>query len=194
MMNIKRLLIILLFVAYFQSYSQRNNQVRFYYGLVDSKFLRNKELLCSGSYENKNSNEFGFKYLRKLSERLSIETGINIIKSDVIVTPSFTGTPVTPVLEKLNLITIPVYANYSFGKYFYFNVGPVLDFQDGEASFESQSGIGYGLGIGAKYNLKNLFIYINPDFKRHSSIPFKKYKYHQRLTQFGIQIGIGYGF
>ncbi len=192
-MKTKSIIILILIIASFQCYSQKNNQFRFYYGFADSKLLTNVGLDGAASYDNKNSYELGFKYLRKISGKLSLETGINIFKSDVEITPSYMGTPVSPITEKLNLITIPVYANYSLGKYFYVNGGPVLDFDIGEStSYDAQTGIGYGLGIGAKYNFDNFFIYINPNFKRHASISFQQNSYRQRLTQFGIQIGVGF--
>ena len=189
------LLILLLTVASFQCYSQKNNQFRLYFGFVDSQLLRNIDLEGDASYENKNSYELGFKYLRKLSGKLSLETGINVFKSDIKITPIFTGTPVNSKIVKLKLVSIPIYANYSFGKYFYINGGPILDFDIGYGgtSYDPQTGIGYGLGIGVKYNFDKLFIYINPNFKRHSSIfSFQQDNYHQRLTQFGIQIGVGF--
>lgn len=35
---------------------------------------------------------------------------------------------------------------------------------------------------------------MNPNFKRHAFIPFEKEKNHQRLTEMGIKIGVGYKF
>ncbi|MDG1195260.1 MAG: hypothetical protein P8N27_07080 [Polaribacter sp.] len=193
-MKVKSILILLLIVASFKCYSQKSNQFRFYYGFADSELLRNEDLVGSASYDNSNSYEFGIKYLRKLSNKLSIETGINVFNSEIKITLAFTGTPVNFRQEELKLVSIPIYVNYSLGKYFYINGGPIFDFQNGEESFDSQSGIGYGIGIGGKYNFDNFLIYINPNFKRHSFIPFEKENYHQKLTQIGIQMGIGYYF
>ncbi|PXY02931.1 hypothetical protein DF185_02220 [Marinifilum breve] len=193
-MKAKSILILLLIVASFKCYSQNDNELRIYYGFVDSELLRNGDLAGSGGYDNNNSYEFGLKYLRKLSNKLSLETGINFLNAKVKITPAFTGTPVNSRQEDLKLVSIPIYANYSIGKYFYINGGPILDFQSGEESFDSQSGIGYGIGIGGKYKFDNFIIYVNPNFKKHSFIPFEKENYHQKLTQFGIQIGLGYEF
>lgn len=193
-MKIKLVLPLLMIIGSLKCFSQTSNEFSFYYGLVDSELLRNDNLAGAGSYDNRNSFEFGLKYLRAISNKLSIETGINYISTKVKITPAFTGTPVISRQEDLKLISIPIYAYYSFGKYFYINGGPLLDFQIGEKSFDSQSGIGYGVGIGGKYNFKKFLIYINPNFKRHSFIPFEKEKYHQKLTQVGIQLGIAYEF
>ncbi|PID69280.1 MAG: hypothetical protein CR989_02520 [Flavobacteriales bacterium] len=187
-------LLLLFIITSLKSYSQNANEFRIYYGFVDSKLLSSKELDGGASYDNSNSYEFGFKYLKKLSNKLSVETGINFIRAKVKITPEFMGTPVNSSQEDLKLVSIPFYVNYCFGKYFYINGGPTLDFQKGEKSFDSQSGIGYSLGVGGKYNFKNFLIYINPNFKRHSLISFEKENHYQKLTQFGIQIGIGYKF
>lgn len=173
-------------------YAQKTNQIQIYYGFVDSELLRNDELDGAASYDNKNSYEIGIKYLKNISRNFRIETGINFFKARVKITPSFTGVPVTSTFEKLRIVSIPIYANYSFGKFFFINGGPILDFQNSKKSFDSQSGIGYGIGVGGKYSFNNFVIYLYPNFKRHSSIPFKKENYHQKLTEFGMQIGIGY--
>ncbi len=190
----KSVLILLLIVTSFKCYSQNSNQLSVYYGFADSELLRNEELTGSASYDNNNSYEFGFKYLRTLSNKLSIETGINFFNTEVIITPAFTGTPVNPRQEELKLVSIPIFASYSLGNYFLINGGPIIDFQSGEGSFDSQSGIGYGIGIKGKYNFDRFVIYVNPNFKRHSVIPFEKENYHQKLTQIGIKIGVGYEF
>ncbi len=190
-----RLILLLVTISIsIKCYTQNNNQFSIYYGFTDSALLRSENLSGNASYKTHNSYEFGFKYLRKLSNQFSIETGINIFYSKIKITPAFTGMPINSRQEQLKLISIPIFANYSLGKYFYINTGPLLDFQNEEKSFDSQSGIGYGIGIGGKYNFGNFLIYINPNFKRHSFIPFKKEKYHLKLTQFGIKIGIGYVF
>ena len=59
---------------------------------------------------------------------------------------------------------------------------------------EPKEGFGYGIGFGGKYSFDKFLIYLNPNFKRHSVVPFEKENYHQKLTEFGIQLGIGYEF
>ncbi|MCE4564533.1 porin family protein [Maribellus sp. CM-23] len=177
-----------------QAFSQNANELKVYYGIAHSKILVNKDLNGAPGYDNDNTYEFGFKYLNKLTERFGIETGINYLHSRVEITPAFTGTPVNSHFENLNLLSIPILANYTFGKYFFVNGGPLIDFQLSDASFDSQSGIGYSLGIGAKYHFDRFLIFLNPNFKRHALIPFTKEDYPQKLTEWGLQLGIGYTF
>ena len=176
------------------SYSQNSNELRLYYGISYADFLRNQSLDGAGGYEITNFNEFGIKYLRQLFDNFHIETGINYSTSDVKIAPAFMGDPVQSRYEKLEIVSIPIYANYTFWKYLFVNGGPIINFQTPDNSTDSQSGIGYSLGIGGEYNFDKFLIFINPNFKRHSVIPFEKENHHQKLTELGIQFGIGYKF
>ena len=181
-------------MASIKCFSQTSNELRVYYGFVDSEILTNEELQGYGSYNNCHSYEFGFKYSREISNRLSIETGINFLSTQVQILPAFTGMPRILKEEDLKLISIPIYANYSFGDYFFIYGGPLTDFQLEDKSFDAQSGIGYAFGIGGKFNFKNYKIYITPNFKRHSFIPFEKENSLDKLLELGIQLGVGYAF
>lgn len=192
-MNIKSIVIVISLAASLKGLSQDNHQIRMYYGFVDSKLLPNQDLVGLGDTDNHHSYEFGVTYVRKLSQKLSLETGLLLLKARVTSTPPFMGVPVRTTAEKLSLLSIPMYVNYALGSHFYIKGGPLVDFQDGKRSFDTQSGIGYGLGIGGKYYLKDFLLFIAPHFKRHSTIPFKA-NHYQKLTQFGIEIGIGYTF
>jgi predicted porin len=193
-MKTKALISLIVTLISIQCYSQNSNEFRIYYGFVDSKLLRNADLDGSGSYENENSYEFGFKYLRKISGKLFLETGINYMSTQVKITSAPTGLLLNSHTEDLKMISIPIYANYTFGNYFFINGGPILDFQNSQKSFDSQSGIGYSIGVGGKYDFDKFSIFVNPNYKRHSLIPFEKESNHQKLTEFGIQVGLRYGF
>lgn len=193
----KTKLLLALILALFlkiECYSQNSNEFRAYYGFVDSELLRNTDLDGAGSFDNENSFEFGLGYLKKISDKFSIQTGINFMRAKVKITPAFTGVIVDSRYENLKMISIPIFANYTFWKYFFVNAGTMIDIQSSGKSFDSQSGIGYSIGIGGKYSFKKFLIYFNPNFKRHSFTPFEKKNYNQKLTEFGIQLGIGYSF
>jgi len=193
-MKTRALITLIVTLISIQCYSQNSNEFRIYYGFVDSKLLRNSDLDGGAGYENGNSYEFGFKYLRKISGKLFLESGINYLSTQVKITTALTGLPFSSRTEELKIISIPIYANYTFGNYFFVNGGPILDFQNSQKSFDSQSGIGYSIGVGGKYDLDRFSIFVNPNYKRHSLIPFEKENNHQKLTEFGVQVGLGYGF
>jgi len=193
-MKTRTLITLIVTLISIQCYSQNSNEFRIYYGLVNSKLLTNADLDGGGSYENENSYEFGFKYLRKISGKLFIESGVNYLSTQVKITSAPTGLPFSSHTEDLKMISIPIYANYTFGNYFFVNGGPILDFQNSKRSFDTQSGIGYSIGLGGKYDFDRFSIFVNPNYKRHSLIPFEKESNHQKLTEFGIQVGLGYSF
>ena len=186
--------LIIILLLNLKCFSQQSNEVRTYFGFIDSKLLRSENFDGGASYSNENSYEFGVKYLKKLTPKLSIETGINFMSSKVKISPNLIGANIEPYYENLKMISIPMFINYSIGKYFFLNGGPVLDVQKSTELFDSQSGFGYGIGFGGKYSFEKFLIYLNPNFKRHSVVPFEKENYHQKLTEFGIQLGIGYKF
>lgn len=192
---IKKLLITLIIIlTSLNSFSQEKNEFRIYLGVANSELLRNDDLDGVGSDGVENFAEFGFRYLRKINNQLAIETGVNYERAVLKITPHYMGEPVHARGEGFELISIPLYANYTIWNYFFINGGPMLDFQLSETSTDSQSGIGYGLGLGGKYSFNNFSIFLNPNFKRHAVIPFEKEQYHQKLTEFGIQFGLGYSF
>jgi hypothetical protein len=49
--------------------------------------------------------------------------------------------------------------------------------------------LGYGFGIGARYDYNNYFFYLNPKYERHL---FMSESYG--LMEFGIMMGIGISF
>jgi len=194
MKNLRFILMLVITILTINSYSQNSNEVSVYYGDSTAEFLRHKNLDGAGAHEITNFNEVGIIYLRQLFDNFYIETGINYAKSDVRMAPAFMGEPVQPMHEKLEIISIPIYANYTFWKYLFVNGGPIINFQTSDNVSDSQSGIGYSLGIGGKYKFDDFLIFVNPNFKRHAVIPFEKENYHQKLTTLGVQFGIGYKF
>lgn len=176
------------------SFSQNNNEIRLYYGLSDSKLLRNDDLTGFGSYDVENFSEFGIRFLRRINNNLAVETGVNYTTADLKISPHFMGEPVQERTQPFKLISIPIYANYTLWNFFFINAGPLVDLQTSENTTDLQSGIGYSVGVGGKYNFDGFVVFSSPNFKRHAVIPFEKEDYHQNLTEFGIQFGLGYTF
>jgi len=189
-------LLLPLFFAFFSLnvFAQTQNEVRLYYGITDSKLLRGEEITGGGSSDIENSYEFGFRYLLGITNNLSLETGLNYWRGDVTIT-SAPMPEQTTRSEELQTTSIPIFANYTFLDYFFVNGGPVMDFQGSESeSIDPQAGIGVGFGLGAQYAYNNFNFYINPNFRRYAVIPFEEKNFHQKLTSFGLQLGIGYKF
>lgn len=192
----KKLLLPLL-LAFFSlsAFSQTQNEVRLYFGITDSKLLRGEEIAGGGSSDIENSYEFGFRYLLEVTDNLALETGLNYWKGDVVINSALPRPGETSSSQELQTTSIPIFANYTFLDYFFVNGGPVMDFQGSESeSVDPQAGIGVGFGLGAQYAFNNFNIYVNPNFRRYAVIPFEEEDYHQKLTSFGVQLGVGYRF
>jgi len=190
----KYLLICSLLILSLDSFGQTQNELRIYYGASSSEFLRNEILVGSGSSEIKDLSEFGIKYLKHLNENFALETGVNYHNATISIKPAFTGETREVRDENFELISVPIMVNYTLWKYFFVNGGALIDFQITQNSTDSQDGIGYAFGIGGQYDIQDFTIFINPNFKKHALIPFEKSNNHQKLTELGIQIGLGYKF
>ncbi|MGI9526467.1 MAG: outer membrane beta-barrel protein [Weeksellaceae bacterium] len=193
-MTLKIFLISVFILIYPRVNAQNNNELGLYAGLADSEIYLNQDVEGIGSYEAENTFEYGIKYVRGINRQFSIETGINILSTEINISPAFTGIVASDYKEKIMIFSIPVYAKYDIGKYFYINGGPLVEFQDDNKHFDSQNGIGLGVGIGAQYDIQNFRVHLNPNFKAHAIIPFEKEKYHHKISQFGVQLGVGYLF
>ena len=169
------------------------NEVKIYYGLTESSLGAGQELIGGPGYNVENSFETGIRYIWRLPNGIGLETGANFWQGDVIITSAPMPEQTTRT-EELKITTIPVFVNYEFWNYFYINGGPVMDFQSTDSSFAPQSGIGLGVGLGAQYAFNRFLVYINPNWRMSSLIPFEKENHHPRLQTLGVQFGLGYSF
>lgn len=147
------------------------------------------------NFSSKWSYSFGANYIHPLNSWLEIETGIEYAEHTIKVKtnlPPYEDS--TPHNTNLSLINIPMTVRANFWDYLFVNGGMLLDFETSSSSnIDTQSGIGAILGIGAQYEFNNgLGLFINPYAKAHTLIPFSSEKYHQRLMEAGIRIGLTY--
>jgi hypothetical protein len=148
-------------------------------------------------YEGQGDLILGFNYSRSLAKSFSIQTGLEYSVNNVLwnyedaYTPSF-----TPQKASIRMLSVPVYANFTFFKYLFADIGLTADFETSHQSDEivsDQSGIGFGMGIGGKYNFNKVSIFINPFFQLHAIAAF----HHEgggSLVDQGVKAGIGYNF
>jgi opacity protein-like surface antigen len=190
-------LLLPLFVLFFSLnlYSQTQNEIRLYYGITDSNLLRSERVDGAGNSDIENSYELGFRYLLAITDNLALETGLNYWRGDVVTSSALPRPGESSSSQELQTTSIPIFANFTFLDYFFVNGGPVMDFQGSASqSIDPQTGIGVGFGLGAQYAFNNFNIYINPNFRRYAVVPFEEKNFHQKLTTFGVQLGIGYKF
>lgn len=168
-------------------------EIRFYYGFTNSELVQNPILDGGAGYNTENAYEMGTRYILRFPNGIGLETGANFWQGDIVISSHSTGEMVSRT-EELKVTSIPIFFNYAFWNYFFFNAGPVMDFQSTDNSFPSQSGIGIGAGLGVNYSFNNFTLFANPNFRKNAIIPFEKENHHPKLTTFGVQVGLGYKF
>ena len=186
--------LIMFFLIGLHALAQKNNTFHFYYGTSDAKFFQNGGVDGAGNVDVKNFSEIGLRFIQNISGNLAFESGISYSFMNVVIEPAFMGIPVKSRKEKLEFVSVPIFVNYTLWDHLFFNGGPIIDFQTTDTSVDTQSGVGYGLGIGGKYSFNDFVFFINPNFKKHAVISFERENNQQRLTEIGIQLGLGYQF
>jgi hypothetical protein len=137
----------------------------------------------------------GAHAIRPLNNWLEFETGIEYQKHKIKLKPNLPPDMDNSVRkEDFSLINIPLTVRAKFLNYFFANGGLLLDFDGGQSSsMPSQDGIGFMLGLGARYEFDCGFsIFVNPYAKWHASIAFSMDKYDERMVEDGVRIGITY--
>ncbi|MEA4916771.1 outer membrane beta-barrel protein [Proteiniphilum sp.] len=168
-----------------------------YSGSLDNQAYYFESLEGTAGYNGKGYYSLGITYIHPLTKRLDIETGISYSKYKYQVgstPPPGQGTP-KPYNVTNDVVDIPVTVRWTFLKHFFLNGGLLLGIDTGkENDLDSQTGIGAMIGVGAKYDLKNIPIgfFFNPYFKMHSLLPFSLDNYHQRTDESGFRLGVVY--
>lgn len=156
------------------------------------------ELEGTGRYKSNGSASAGINYQLKLTQAFSFETGLEYSRNEISITPAFDPSiDMTPRKTAIEMLTVPVYGNYTFLKHLFINGGLSLDLEtnsDRIGGVDRQSGIGIGLGFGGKYSMKNIEVYVNPFLRQHAMLPFNKENYQQQLLDFGLRFGLGVNF
>lgn len=147
----------------------------------------------AGSFEGKGFYAIGLNYLQPINTWLVLETGIEYTQQNISIHPNVPpNADGFELKEELNLMNVPLTLRANFLKYFFVNGGLILDIDISKSnSIDNQTGIGTLLGAGAKYDFRNgMSVFINPNLRFHSLIPFANTRYHQRAFDTGFRIGL----
>jgi hypothetical protein len=175
--------------------AQNTGEVRLYYGLAESGFFSFSQVEGAAGHSATNFSEFGIRYIHHTFTSFSLATGINFLNATVSTTPSPGSQPSAEAYsETLRMLSIPLLLHVRVGKFFFINGGPMLDLQLTDSTHDLQSGFGFALGVGASYAFDQFTVFVNPNLKSHALIPFEEERYHQRLAEAGLQLGVGYKF
>lgn len=193
MKTLKYFLFVLFLNFTLNAVAQNQSEIRGYYGISSYNLESNENLVGGPGYDPETGYELGIRYILRLPNGLGLESGVGFYTGDIKIT-SAPMPEQTSRRERLQITSIPVLLNYRFLDYFFVNGGPVLDFQNSDNSFDSQSGMGFSLGIGINHYIRNFQMFVNPNFRHYALIPFEKENYHSKLSGLAIQFGMGYSF
>ena len=160
-----------------------------------NNIFRFTSLEGDGSYSGDGFYIAGITCQIPITSRLDIETGFEYSNHTILITPAFyPDIDMTSSKSKITLASIPLTLKINFLKYFFVNGGCLLDLETStSSSIDNQTGLAAILGFGIKYDFKfGGSIFANPYLKCHSLFPFSPERYHQRLFESGIRIGVVY--
>lgn len=181
--------------------AQSGIELKGYYGISGNRLARKIQLTGSSSVNMESLSEFGLILSKGIAKKLRFNAGVNYTMAQVYYRPA--PCPNCGMENRssyvhnsdFEMVTIPVYLEYTFLKFLYGAVGPVVDFQTSHTNnFTDQSGVGYLVGAGAKYTTNKIVFSVFPHYKRHHVIPFEKTENKYLLEEFGLQFGIAYRF
>lgn len=150
-----------------------------------------------GPFHGNYSWSAGLKFSGKLSQNMRIEfaAGYSMHKAGFELSPPiYPESKIYP--ETIKTYNLPVTLYRYLNKNFFMSIGTIIDFEIPRESFwiDSQNGIGFSVGAGKEFQLRNFVIDLAPNLELHSVIPFDGIKYQQRLLVFGLKLGLGYCF
>ena len=167
-----------------------------YGGLGSNDAIYSSDIIGGGDYTSNGYYSIGITYLRAITSRIELETGVSYNKYNYLFSNASLGPDGPAPYEVLNtVIDIPVTIRWIFLKYFFLNGGLSIGIDTKkENHLDSQTGIGAIIGVGAKYDIKRtpVGLFVNPYSKIHSLIPFQKEGYHQRALENGFRFGVVY--
>jgi hypothetical protein len=138
---------------------------------------------------------YGLGYIRTLSQKLKMETGILYSKftivNHIIEDPdlNFTAT------EYFKTISFPILIRYYFPKNFYISGGTILDLviaRPGWKLSDTQNGFGLSIGAGKEISFNKISLSIGTNFDLHAAIPFSGDLSQQKFFVPGFKIGLNY--
>jgi hypothetical protein len=186
------------FLFHFNSFAQNSSTLFLTYALSNPEPVYNRSVDGGAGYRAVASSSFGLRYYAKSSKIITLETGIDYslyhFKMDYV---DFPNIVIPDVQQTAKLISIPVYAHLTFLKYLFLNGGVLIDTEINKqrSDVNKQSGIGFGLGIGLKYNYKRVNIFVNPFLERHAFLGFESAQgTRQSIINPGGRVGLGYSF
>ncbi len=147
------------------------------------------------TYHGKTAFSYGINYFRSISPNIRLNLGVYYSSYRISFGYPISLFPEGPsFLETLNIISVPILFNAYSNKNYFLSFGPLIDFTLPRKSrwTDAQNGIGFSLGVGKEFLIKNFSLDISPNVEIHSILPFSLVHYQQRLLVFGLKLGLNF--
>ena len=136
---------------------------------------------------------FGMTYLRRISDKVYLETGATFSRGNLTVTAA-PNPDVSFGKAKYNLqmIDIPLFVRLNFSKHFFANAGLLADVDVSSKPYIArQSGIGSGLSLGGQISLSNnVTLWLTPYLQLHNLLSWEGSDHKQRVAEAGFRLGL----
>ncbi|TVP50971.1 MAG: hypothetical protein EA341_06250 [Mongoliibacter sp.] len=198
----KKLIFVLLFsgcLFHDKLLAQTQWEIKAFAGASDAAFLGS--YLVGGPNVNVDRfQEFGVRLSWKGDSKWGMETGLSYAKAILSLSSMWipTGNPpprpsssVIVIKEPFDYISLPAIVTFEVTSFLTIQAGPLVGVQLSEYSdWLRQSGVGYLIGLNLHHYIDRWGIFLQPNFKQHSVIGI--HQSSMRLTEFGLQFGVGY--
>lgn len=179
-----------LLILSIQAFSQSKNNISLVYGFAANSIDIHGAIGDYG-YAGKHGVMYGLSYTRSLGKSFSIETGLIYAdhKAEIHYIAGSQGE--TTRSGEIHLLSVPVYARYTFLKYLFLQGGVSVDHQTNystESVAPNQSGLGLEFGVGGKVSMGQFSVFVNPYFCNHN------FSGTNNLMENGIKLGAGFDF
>ena len=184
--------LLLLFIIFSTSlFAQSSFRLGFQGGVSNASIDQGGDLVGGPGLDMEDFSTIGLVVTRSWNEKWDMTSGLSYSAATHIVTPA-PGLDLNKRFEEFSMVSIPVLASYSFLPFAFVTGGPIFDFQLGSSDYLSQSGIGYQLGLGGKYQVDRFRFAFIPNFKRHGAIQYESTSRKRNVTELGLNLEVTY--
>ncbi|HSF53015.1 MAG TPA: hypothetical protein VLA71_04660 [Algoriphagus sp.] len=182
-------------------FAQSGLELKGYFGVSGTLVGPKAGMVGTNSGTMDGLKEFGLGLSYGFGQKFRINGGVSYASADV----EFSPPPCPNCLgvselyvhnPKFEMLSVPIFAEYSLTNFLFVAAGPILDFQLSEwNNFSDQSGLGYLIGLGGKVQKEKFVFSVFPNYKRHGVLMFEDPQgAKETLQELGLQFGVGYKF
>jgi hypothetical protein len=157
------------------------------------KFSSNQDHTEIVSAHGKTVVPYGLNFMRIISRKIELETGIIYTKYTNVNHVIFDGLNFYAT-ENFNVISVPILLRYYFIKNYYLNGGTILDFGFSKGPYKIsrfQNGFGLSVGAGKSIPIGKFSLSVAANYCIHSEIEFNG-KSKLRIFEPAIKLGLDY--